>query len=52
MKIIEKRKLLVELIEMKVKLGHDILDLVGRAQSYFNYEVIQEEIKELKSKIL
>lgn len=50
MKPKEKRKLLVELIEILVANGYDIAPFVGKPLSYFNYDYIQERIKDLKIK--
>ncbi|QHB40951.1 hypothetical protein HWC99_gp20 [Flavobacterium phage vB_FspS_tant8-1] len=48
MKVIEKRKLLVEMIELMIFCGYDITNHVGRPLSYFDFEKVQQFIEVLK----
>lgn len=45
MKPAEKRKILARLIEIYVKEGNEITDLVGRPLNYFNYDNIKNIIE-------
>ena len=47
MTIKEKRKLLAELVELYVKLGYDITDIVGYPLNRFDWEQIPKTIKKL-----
>jgi hypothetical protein len=42
---LEKRKLLVKLVELMLYTGYDISDLMGRPLSYFDFEKIKVAIK-------
>lgn len=45
----EKRKMLIELIELHIYCGYDISELVGRPLNYYNYENIAESIQEMQT---
>lgn len=44
----EKRKLIAELIELYVKNGYSIEDIVCRPLNYFNFELVQQRIISLE----
>lgn len=47
LKINDKKRLLVQLIELYIYCGYDISDLVGRPFAYFNYDAVINAIQGL-----
>tara|TARA_R110000851_G_scaffold163169_1_gene306970 strand:+ start:255 stop:503 length:249 start_codon:yes stop_codon:yes gene_type:complete len=45
----QKRRLLRELIELKIHHGYEVSDYMGRALSWFNYEAVQSSIQEMNN---
>ena len=45
----QKRRLLRELIELKIHHGYEVSDYMGRALSWFNYEAVQSAIQEMNN---
>ncbi len=48
MKPKEKKQLLKEMIELMIFCGYDIINVVGKPLSFFNYQFISEFIERLK----
>ena len=45
----QKRRLLRELIELKIQHGYEVSDYMGRALSWFNYDAVQSAIDEMNN---
>ncbi len=45
----QKRKILVELIELKVWLGYDLTPYVGKNLNHFNWEYMEKYLEELRN---